>query len=93
MKHKICSAIKNKQVISFYYKNRQRFVEPHLLGCNQTNELRLSAWQLQGGTQEGWRDFHISKISSLAITDKNFVSSRQGYNPNDSTILRIECRL
>lgn len=93
MKHKICSAIQNKQVISFYYNNRQRVVEPHLLGHGKNNELTLSAWQLSGGTQESWRQFHVSKISLLAITDRNFSFSRQGYNPNDSTMSRIECRL
>ena len=93
MKNKICTAIQNKLAISFYYKNRQRVVEPHLIGYNQNNELTLSAWQLSGGTQESWRQFHLSKISSLAITDRNFSSSRQGYNPNDSTMSRIECRI
>ena len=93
MKNNICSAIEKKQIISFYYNNRQRFVEPYLLGYSQNNELTLSAWQLSGGTQESWRQFHLSKISSLAITDRNFVPSRQGYNPNDSTMSQIVCRL
>lgn len=89
----ICGAIKDRAVISFHYKGRLRTVEPHLLGIDSDGDQTLSAWQLTGGSGQGWRDFHIARISGLAKTGAQFAGARQGYNPNDSTLSRIVCRL
>lgn len=91
--YSLCEHIKNQNIISFHYKNAIRVVEPHLLGYDSSNDLTLSAWQLSGGSSQGFRDFHVSKISGVTTTGKNFASARQGYNPHDSTISRVLCRL
>lgn len=91
--HKFCDHIKNKSVISFSYKNTTRVVEPHLLGHDKDGDLTLSAWQLSGGSGQGFRDFHVSKISGVATTGKNFERARLGYNPNDRTLSRVLCRI
>lgn len=91
--HIICDYIKNKSVISFAYKGTTRVVEPHLLGYDSDGDLTLSAWQLSGGSSQGFRDFHVSNISYVTTTGKNFERARQGYNANDQTISRIVCRL
>ena len=93
MSQAICEAINARKVISFLYKNRTRTVEPHLVGYDGDGDLTLSAWQLTGGSGAGWRDFHVAKLSSLSITDRTFGRARPGYNPQDSTISRIVCRL
>lgn len=89
----ICDAIRDRRVINFYYKGRTRTVEPHLVGYDRDGDLTLSAWQLSGGSGQGWRDFHVSKLSGLSITQQTFVGARSGYNPRDSTLQRIVCRL
>lgn len=89
----ICQAIAGRQVISFVYKNRTRVVEPHLLGYDSDGDLTLSAWQLSGGSGQGWRDFHVSKLAGLSITGQTFSGPRHGYNPHDSTLPQIVCRL
>lgn len=93
----ICKAIQKKQIISFWYAGSTpstRTVEPHLLGFAQGgSELTLSAWQLSGGTRSGWRDFHVAGISNLSITDRVFQKPRSDYNPRDSTMSPIICRL
>lgn len=89
----ICNAISELHVISFWYDGRQRTVEPHLLGVDSDGDVTLSAWQLSGGSGEGWRDFHTDKLSELAITGQIFSGPRLGYNPNDRTLDRIICRL
>ena len=93
MQDVICNAIHNKEIISFHYKYKTRVVEPHLLGYDSDGDLTLSAWQLSGGSAEGWRDFHVSKISGIATTGENFQRARPGYNPMDETLDRIVCRL
>ncbi|WP_367275167.1 WYL domain-containing protein [uncultured Erythrobacter sp.] len=89
----ICDAIRDRQVISFLYKGRTRTVEPHLVGYDNDGDLTLSAWQLSGGSGQGFRDFHVSKLSGLTISPQTFAGPRPGYNPNDKTLSRIVCRL
>ena len=91
--HEICKYIQSKAIISFSYKGSVRVAEPHLLGYDADNDLTLSAWQLSGGSGQGFRDFHVSKISSVTTTGKNFAYARQGYNPNDQTLSRVLCRI
>ena len=93
MKQLICKAIRNKQILKLTYDDTTRMCEPHLLGYDSTNDLTLSAWQLSGGSGGGWRDFHISKASDISITEKNFVSARQGYSRKDKTIVQVVCAL
>jgi predicted DNA-binding transcriptional regulator YafY len=89
----ICNAIAKRLVISFNYTGKPRTVEPHTLGYDRDGDLTLSAWQLSGGSGTGWRDFHFKKISGFALTGSQFPGARPGYNPNDSTLTRIICRL
>ena len=93
MQTTICNAIAQKRIITFWYENNQRTVEPWLLGYNQKQHLALSAWQLSGGSAIGWREFLVSNISGLAITDRTFLNARQDYNPNDVRMVRILCRV
>ena len=88
----ICSAIADRRVLSFRYKRIVRTVEPHLLGYDSDGDLTLSAWQLSG-TGQGWRDFHVSKLSGLTTTERTFSGPRAGYNRWDQTIDRVVCRL
>ncbi len=92
MQNEICAAIKARKVITFHYKHQNRTVEPHILGYDSDGDLTLSAWQTHGGSSQGWRDFHVSKLHGLSITGQSFDKPRQGYNPNDSTLSRIVCR-
>ena len=93
----IFRAIAEKRTLKFYYdsgKGRSlREVEPHALGYDSNDDLTLSAWQLSGGSGTGFRDFHVSNLSALSITDRNFSGPRPGYNRQDKTLKRIVCRL
>jgi hypothetical protein len=89
----ICDAIAKRLVISFNYTGKQRTVEPHTLGYDRAGDLTLCAWQLSGGSGPGWRDFHYKKMSGIELTGAQFPGSRPGYNPDDSTLVRIVRRL
>lgn len=90
---RICEAIKDRCVVSFSYKGKVRSVEPHLLGYDKDGDLTLSAWQLSGGSGQGFRDFHVGMLSGLTITQQSFAGPRSGYSANDKTLSRIVCRL
>lgn len=89
----ICAAIKDRHVLAFSYKGTTRQVEPHLLGYDSEGHLTLSAWQLTGGSGKGFRDFHVDTILGPRTTGACFSGPRPGYNPNDSTMMRIVCRI
>lgn len=93
MRNTITEAIRDKQVVMFNYKSSLRFVEPHLLGISRTGRLTLSAWQLSGGSGEGWRDFHIDDMYNVNFSGRFFAKPRYGYNPFDSTMSEIIARL
>jgi predicted DNA-binding transcriptional regulator YafY len=92
-KELICDAIAKRLAISFLYKGSQRTVEPHTLGYDRSGDLTLSAWQVSGGSGQGWRDFHIDKMRGIALTATQFSGARPGYNRNDSTLAQIICGL
>jgi hypothetical protein len=89
----ICEAIAKRAEISFLYSGSQRTAEPHVVGYDRAGALVLSAWQVRGGSGQGWRDFHFAKMTVVALTGTMFSGPRPGYNPNDSTLMRIICRL
>lgn len=89
----ICKAIATRVLISFNYKGVNRTVEPHIVGRNKKGALSLSAWQLSGGSGIGWRDYLVIEMSGILISDQPFSAPRPGYNPNDTTLAEIICRI
>ena len=93
----ICEAISAKRLIRFWYPGSRpsyRTVEPHLLGVDEAgDDVTLSAFQVEGGSGNAWRDFHVSKITQLTVLEQTFSAPRQGYNARDTTMSRIICRI
>ena len=99
MENLICTAIENKNLLEFRYKDKIRIVEPHTLGINLKDNEVLSAYQIDGESDTikipDWGLFTISKISNLKILDKTFYEPRfsEGYNRNSSRMKEIICEL
>ncbi len=98
MKSKICSAIDSKKVISFYYRGGIRFVEPYCYGLHKsTGDEVLRCYQVKGfsefGEPFGWKFYPVNEISKLVITDNNFRGDRKDYNPDDTMMKKIICRI
>ena len=93
MESALGQAIQKRLVISFLYEGSFRTVEPYLLGINEQGHQALSAWQLSGGSGQGWREFLLSKLAALSIGQQTFQPVRAGYNPNDSRMARIQYRV
>ena len=72
----ICEAISSKNLIQFTYSGSARVVEPHLFGIGKNGVATLSAWQRGGASGEGWRGFHINKISAFELLDEHFEEVR-----------------
>jgi hypothetical protein len=93
----VAEAVANHRVLSFWYEDLPRSVEPHLYGIHaETGNEILSAYQT-GGTSHssdrpGWRYFLVSEIRALSMTNTVFGQTRPGYNRSDPHMKIIYAR-
>ena len=97
MNTSVCDAIRVRAVITFDYDGGARTAEPHLHGVSTAGNDVLCAWQTGGysrsGQSSGWKLFRIEEMSDVVMTDQRFTGSRPGYNPEDSRMTMIHCRV
>ncbi len=94
----ICSAIKSRRVIEFYYQGGFRTAEPFCLGVVMAGEAdneSFLCYQTGGhseyGNLVGWKLFRSSEISDLDITGERFSVNRPGYDPENPEMTTIYC--
>jgi hypothetical protein len=95
MDFSLVTAIQQKKVITFYYDNVHRTVEPHTYGQDKNGKDKLVAWQVSGkaGAPEAWREYSCDQISVLLSGQKTFAKPRDGYRRNDPQMSRIYAQL
>lgn len=96
MNIEICNAIRNKNLIEFYYNGGNRIVEPHCHGITTAGNEGLRAFQVSGYSSSrkmGWKMFDIGKASDLSILDETFDNARYGYKRGDRGMSEIYCEL
>ena len=94
----ICSAIRSRRVIEFYYHGGYRTVEPFCLGLVMSGEAdneSLLCYQV-GGYSElreavGWKLYRASEIENMEITSEQFSGDRPGYDPDSVDMVTIYC--
>ena len=92
----ICTAIKNKQLLEFYYEGGNRIVEPHCYGLTTAGNEGLRAFQVAGYSSSGkmgWKMFDLAKADDIAILDDTFSFPRSGYKRGDKGMANIYCEL
>ncbi len=89
----IIQAIEKRNLLSFTYKNEYRLIEPYTYGISTKGTDVLSAYQVDGDSNSsdilGWRLFSIENIKNLQTLTDTFIPNRDGYNPNDTRMIRI----
>jgi len=97
MNNLICQAIKSKSLIVFEYDGGIRNIEPHCYGLSSAGNEVLRGFQVSGSSSSGeyigWKLFSLKKISNLGLLNQTFINSRPDYNPNDSQMASIFCRI
>jgi predicted DNA-binding transcriptional regulator YafY len=75
----ILTAIHNKKLLRFLYKDELRIVEPQDYGI-QKGVVNLFTYQIGGKSSSGslpdWRKFVVQKISRLELLEQSFNGSR-----------------
>jgi hypothetical protein len=97
MNGSMCAAIRGRAVIQFYYGGGLRTAEPYCHGTSHAGNEVLRAYQTGGfsesGNPIGWKLFEVGEISIIRQTGATFSTNRSGYNPNDSHMMSIHCRV
>lgn len=92
MNNLITKAIKNRNVIQFYYENELRVVEPHCYGVTTAGNEGLRAFQIDGYSSSGkmgWKMYDLNKAENLEILEDTFLNPRPGYKKGDKGMNRI----
>lgn len=79
-------AIKNKELVVFFYNNKKRIVEPYHYGILNEKE-QLHCFQIAGETNSvipQWKNFTLLKIMMPKIDKNTHFSIRRDYNPDNS---------
>ncbi len=94
----IIRAIQMKRVISFFYKEGNRTVEPFLIGYHKdTGNLTLRAYFIEGHSKSGryntWKLYTVEDIEDIRLLDESFSGRRENYNPEDKMMSSIVAKV
>jgi len=91
----IAQAIAGRQLVQITYGNGadgKRLVEPHLLGTTTTGQAALQGWFVEGASKSGqgpgWRNYLLSRILSIELTNQTFSGPRPGFNPTGGKVFQ-----
>lgn len=95
MDFSLVTAINGRRIVTFYYSNVRRTVEPHTYGADHKHIDKLVGWQISGkpGDREEWREYFYDKISLLQSTQATFSKPRDGYKRNDPAMSTIYAQI
>jgi hypothetical protein len=92
----ICAAIRDCELLEFDYDGLHRVVAPYCHGFTGENEV-LRAIQVRGESRSGGMGFgklwRVDKMLNVRGTGEGFVPDDPHYNPDDSAMTRIHCRV
>lgn len=93
----ICDAIRARRLLRFFYDGYERIVEPHVYGVNTAGHEAVRAWLVRGwsksDSEPGWRMFLVSQMQDVAAMAEAFEGPRGGFNPDDTQMEKIYCRI
>lgn len=88
----ICTAIGNKQIITFEYEQELRIVEPYRVGISTKQNKVLRAFQLKNSNKPNekpdWRLFDLSRIRRIQLLPDYYTNLRTGYGFEDKQMIR-----
>ena len=93
----ICEAIRRRALIEFDYDGQRRVVQPYVHGTSATRREVLRGVQVGGASRSGGFGFGklwlVEKMRRLRISDERLRDPQRDYNPDDSAMIAIHCRI
>jgi len=89
----VIAAIKNRHILSFFYEDALRTVEPQTYGISTAGHPLLRGYQITGGSKSGQavglRLYELAKMEGLTDTKKRFAKARPQHKPKDSAMSKV----
>jgi hypothetical protein len=93
----ICQAIRDRLLLAFDYGGHHRVVAAYCHGTNRRGVEALRAVQLRGSSSSGGFGFGklwtVADMRNARTIDETFVADDPDYNPDDSAMRWIHCRI
>lgn len=93
----ICAAIREHRILEFEYDGRRRVVQPYCHGTSRAGHDSLRAIQIGGETGSGGFGYgklwSVAKMSRLSLSTASFIADDPDYNPDDTAMIAIHCRV
>ena len=95
----ICEAIRQRALLEFHYHGHLRIVAPYCYGVSTRNSDVLRAIQIRGSSSTGnvvrpfGKLWTVADIVGLKRLEETFEPDDPNYNPNDTAMKRIYCRI
>jgi len=89
----IIEAIRSQRLLRFDYKGQPRVVEPHTYGRDRWQREVRCAFQVDGGSSNGWRSFVVGETSGMRIETAGFAQPRPEYRRDDGAFVEILAQL
>ncbi len=94
---KICEAIGAERMLEFDYGGHHRVVQPYCHGFTRKGGETLRAVQVTSDSRPGGSGFGklwtVAKMQNLRVAVETFAPDDPDYNPNDTALLEIHCRV
>ncbi len=93
----LCEAIRKRLLLEFQYHGKPRVVAPYCHGISTRGVEVLRAIQIRGQSSSG--GFGVGKLWAVAdmvglrLLDEPFAADDPNYNPDDTAMTRIHCRI
>jgi hypothetical protein len=93
----ICEAIRARSLLEFVYHGRKRVVAPYCCGVSTRGGDVLRAIQVRGESSPKGLGFGklwtVEKMEGLRMLPERFEAEDPNYNPNDSAMTKIYCKI
>jgi hypothetical protein len=93
----LCEAIATRKLLAFAYDGHPRVVAPYAHGFTRAGDESLRAVQVRGSSRSGHfaggKLWTVSKMRLVRTLEEAFVPDDPDYEPNDSAMVRIHCRI
>jgi hypothetical protein len=94
---KLCEAIGSQRIVEFDYGGHHRVVQPYCHGFTRRGAESLRAVQVNADSRSGGRGYGklwtVAKIQNLRVTAETFDADDPDYNPDDTAMSEIHCRV
>lgn len=93
----ICEAIRKRALLEFKYQGRHRVVAPYCHGLSPRDVEILRAVQLRGSSNSSGYGFgklwFVAEMVDLRVLEETFTPDDPHYDPNDTAMKKIHCRI